>query len=407
MEEQEEFLRDMFEVSSKFIDVAMYMQKLVSLQMGRYTAQKQKQSQETVIVEKQDYSHVKQIATYSNLSKEEEESMENVRHRADGRWEYRLQIEGKRTSIISNTRSKLLEKIKEFKKNLKTQTQPSHTRGNQKLVDFARYWFETFKSPSIEEKTRKMYRDTIKNLERFDVTVQNINAINLQEFLNKFPPTRTKELVYMVLKLVLKKAYELKMTKEDFSQHLVKGKIERTTREILNIDDQSKLIGSLKGKTDSFSMSLYVYLLTGCRPLEINYIKKKHIGEDKVFIDGTKRKASKRFVRISSTFREMLLEYAKDLAPNDFLFKFTYDALQDKFGQLKEKLKIKGSIYCLRHTYSTNLYYLGASDKERQTSMGHASSAMTNDVYTHIDFSMNETNLKKIYGHLYPNYKDR
>lgn len=65
---------------------------------------------------------------------------------------------------------------------------------------------------------------------------------------------------------------------------------------------------------------------------------------------------------------------------------------------------VKGTLYMLRHTYATNLYYLGVPDKERQVYMGHYSSALTNDIYTTFDPSIKKSDIVKLYNNLYPEF---
>lgn len=42
-------------------------------------------------------------------------------------------------------------------------------------------------------------------------------------------------------------------------------------------------------------------------------------------------------------------------------------------------------LHDLRHTFSSNLFYLEVPDKKRQYLLGHSSIAITNDIYTHLD----------------------
>ena len=58
----------------------------------------------------------------------------------------------------------------------------------------------------------------------------------------------------------------------------------------------------------------------------------------------------------------------------------------------------------LRHTFATNLFYLGVPDKERQSYMGHASSVLTNDIYTDFDPNITKKDILNLYINLYPQF---
>ena len=63
------------------------------------------------------------------------------------------------------------------------------------------------------------------------------------------------------------------------------------------------------------------------------------------------------------------------------------------------------TLHNTRHTFSTNLYYLGVPDKQRQVYLGHSSIVMTNDIYTHLDPSITKNDIVKLYNNLYPDFK--
>lgn len=58
----------------------------------------------------------------------------------------------------------------------------------------------------------------------------------------------------------------------------------------------------------------------------------------------------------------------------------------------------------LRHTFSTNLYYLGADDNTRKQYLGHSSIMVTNDIYTHLNPTIKKSDILDIYKDLYPTF---
>ena len=77
--------------------------------------------------------------------------------------------------------------------------------------------------------------------------------------------------------------------------------------------------------------------------------------------------------------------------------------MQKQFAKITAELNIENAPpHSLRHTFSTNLYYLGVPDKERQAQLGHASIVITNDIYTHLDPTITKNDILELYGEWYP-----
>ncbi len=102
---------------------------------------------------------------------------------------------------------------------------------------------------------------------------------------------------------------------------------------------------------------------------------------------------------ISSTYQKVL-ENLEEQKPFEYESKY----LEKKFRKFCEKIKIKGTLHQLRHTYASNLYYLGAKDKERQEYLGHSTITITNDIYTHLDPSIKKEDILNLYKDLYPKF---
>ncbi|MDR1917517.1 MAG: tyrosine-type recombinase/integrase [Christensenellaceae bacterium] len=58
----------------------------------------------------------------------------------------------------------------------------------------------------------------------------------------------------------------------------------------------------------------------------------------------------------------------------------------------------------LRHTFSSNLYYLGVDAKRHQYLMGHSSIQQTYDTYTTLDMSVTKQDIIDIWGDFYTTY---
>lgn len=141
-------------------------------------------------------------------------------------------------------------------------------------------------------------------------------------------------------------------------------------------------------------------MLTGARPSEPQRTQLDKINDDYIFIDGTKTKAAKRWVKISPKFSKILKS-----KPLSF---FQYDAAQyrESFQNFLKDIGINKDfdLYTMRHTFATNLFYLGVPDKIRSNFLGHSRTEITNDVYTSLDPTITKADLIAIYGDFYPEF---
>lgn len=328
---------------------------------------------------------------FGKLKKEtEHEEMKNIIKRTDGRWMGRKTINGKRITVYGRTQLECLKKWKAIKEQKQQSLYPT------KLYDFAMYWFENYKKNEIDISSYGFYLNTIKNQLNIKMDIKNITTDNLQQLLNDLPPTRTKEKAFLTLRQVFRKAKELGIIKNNIAEYIVKGKIYRKEVPAFNLEEQTKIVSNLCD--DETSIIILTYLLTGCRPNEIRTLRKSKIKNNMIYINGTKSDNAKRWVKISDRLIEILSRRS------EILFKYSYDQISDRFDNYLAKIGVEGTLYQLRHTFATNLYYLGVPDKERQVYMGHYSSVLTNDVYTTFDPNITKNDIVKLYNNLYPEF---
>ena len=203
----------------------------------------------------------------------------------------------------------------------------------------------------------------------------------------------------MIMRQVLKKAYELDILRKNIGQFLTKGKIQRKKISAFTLDEQRMILENLT-MDNEFSTIVYTFLLTGCRPNELETIKKSNIKRGMLLIEGTKTVNARRWVKISPWLEQKLLA-----RPDEVVFRqYNSETFGHQFTKWLNGLGIKGSVYMMRHTFATNLFYLGVPDKIRQSYMGHFSSVLTNDVYTDFDPTITKEDILNLYLNLYPEF---
>lgn len=330
----------------------------------------------------------------SNSTIKGELELKNIRKRTDGRWEARITINNKRISIYAKTQKECLKKYNAVKRpNYSTEKKPN-------FYEFALNWLNTYKKASLDKKTFDVYKVVINNHLNLNVNIKNINVEYLQDIINKLPATRIREITFNILKQILKKLWELEYTNKNLGNFLVKGKINRKKVEWFNLNEQQLIISNIDKLQPYDKARVLTMLLTGIRPIELDCIKKENCKNGFIFVNGTKSSNAKRWIKVS----ENLLNELNKLDESKFL-KCDIKKFRTRFTKFLTNLNIHNkSLYSLRHTFATNLFYIGVPDKERQSYMGHFSSTLTNDVYTDFDPTVNKNDILNLYKDLYPKF---
>ncbi len=389
MEKEEEHSNKNIELAKQFIKSEENWSRLRNKLIGFFEADK-------------DFYDLKRenlvVINGANRTLEKEDDLKNVRHRKDGRWEYRKTINGKKIDIVKRTKTELIKAVQEFKKNSLSKIKEEQKRSNFK--NYAKNWFETYKKPNIKSTSAEVYENIINNhlKDLYNFDLKDIHLEDLQKVLNN-ESGRMKELTYLTIKQIFKQAYFEDLIPKDISQFLSKGKIERAERKNLLYAEQEKLWNSLENKR--LHLLIRFYLLTGCRREEARITQKDLYCEENgyyVYINGTKTEKSKRYVKISKRLYDELM------AIDGQIFYADYKSVEKKFRKFVKSLGLQITIHQLRHTFATNLYILGVPDKKRQLYLGHSSVVMTNDVYTHNDPTLTAKKIKMLYGEWLPEF---
>ncbi len=337
------------------------------------------------------------ISNGNSNSQKGEEELKNVRKRADGRYEWRKQINGLKYQIINRNKKILESKIKEFKKSISITV--SHDGESHKFINLAEEWFSLYKANIASSAT---YRSCINNhfqIELFKKDIKTLTYMELELFLSKIKAPRVKAYCYFIITGVFKEALKRNYITRDVSALITKPKNESVKGESFTLREQKLILDNLD--KSNMKYEILFYLLTGCRREEGCRTKFEHLDleNNKIFIDRTKRNCTKGYVPISEHFKQILQDNFKNM------FTRSPDFYTKTFGEYLKFLNIKNhKLHDLRHTFATNIYYLGVPDKERQYYLGHKSIVMTNDIYTHLDLTITKNDILNLYKDLYPNF---
>ena len=335
---------------------------------------------------------------YSISQNKGETEMKNIRKRKDGRWEWRKQINLNKYQLINKNKKLLEQKVREILNQEKEQKKYT-IKQKHAFITLIYEWYNTYKK---NIKSGKTYLSCIKNHfknEIFNKDIKNITYLELEKFLQNIKAHRVKQYCYYIIIGTYKEGLKRNYITKDISTLLNKPKNETIKGEHFSLKEQKLILDNLD-KSD-MKYEILFYLLTGCRREEGCRFKLEHLDTDnnKIFIDRTKRNSTKGYVPISEKFKNIVKNNKNEL------FKYGADYYTKTFGKYLKKLNIKNhKLHDLRHTYSTNLYYLGVNDKERQYYMGHKSIIMTQDIYTHLDPNITKNDILNLYKDLYPKF---
>ena len=321
--------------------------------------------------------------------------------RKDGRYQLYVIYGGKRHYVYAQTERECRHKRAELEKELQKNPQQYFASGVHEcmtLYEFGIFYVENFKKQYVVESTYKQYLSTVKKYLNSNTLLCKLRIEEVQGLINALPMTSLRGKVFSLLVQILKKAYALDFIKKHLGDLIEKGKTQDEKLDALSIEDQKLLVDNLDLDTN-FGKRVMFYLLTGARPAEMKTVTE--IKKGFVHLVGTKTKHADRWIKLSDSAMALF-----ESEPIEF-YRFDLKRFRQRLQKFVEQycgIKSYVTIYTLRHTFATNLYYLGCPDKERAVYMGHTTTKTTNDFYTSLDPTISAVDIKNIYGDFYPDF---
>lgn len=332
--------------------------------------------------------------------------MAHIRKRADGRIEGILCFKGKHFSVYAHDtitiKKKILNKQKELQKQYKQEKTLAEQRKSITLETWYKNWAKTDKQPFVSKATFSSIENVfnnhiLKNLGK--IKLKDLDKNKIQNFLNQYEISRTKELITTYFKACITKAFKERLIDYNPFDIVTTNKKIKSDKQGFSADQQKSILEHLKSNDLEWYKIVLCYLCLGCRRTELCTLKPENIKNNMVLIEGTKTQNAKRYVNITPEFEKILFETIPQIK------KYSNVWITKKFKKTLTTLNLKGSIHSLRHTFITNHYYLGTPAKQVQTWAGHASIQMTMDIYTKIDPTINPESEKnkilELYNNLY------
>lgn len=288
-------------------------------------------------------------------------------------------------------------------------------------------WLETYKKGLVSRETYKNYKVFVGHIsvEYGATPLSNITTEQLQSFLNRHG-IRSKSHVHklnITIKQIFKQAKIEGYINHDPSQYLKEPKSREGSHRAITKQERSVILEV--SKTHKAGPWIRTLLYCGLRPSESAMIQGRHIDiKNRVlYVNGSKTPSANRIVPIPEALILDLTGFEKNeyvftnqagnalstqdmkrlwksfkRAMNIYLKADTYrnQLLEDRLPELKDSpFDPPLTLYCLRHTYGTDLQNAGVPINVAKDLMGHSKIELTAKIYTHMsDVSFIEASKK-------------
>ncbi|MCL2846372.1 MAG: tyrosine-type recombinase/integrase [Firmicutes bacterium] len=337
----------------------------------------------------------------------------------DGRFRWQKMINRTRFEIIDTDPKRFLKRVSELKRQLKqnatTQPQKPKTDPVQYeqtkyiLFDECKKYVELYKGDNDsngkhQDKLLGVVNNHMANLTK---DIRDYTQDDMQNFRNGLSKYKKVDKQCM---LVLKPVFDNAVLKRLIPISPLTGtksKAQKSDkRDWIHTNDQKKIFDNiLNPSTPKIARHVkklgnewLFYFVSGCRDeeaLNITPFWDKNI----IFIGGTKTDNAPRYVKLSPYashyFKARWGTMWKRSNDPHYYSKNTTPFLKD--------LGINGkSLHNIRHSFSTNIFYLGATEAEHRYMMGHSDIKMTKNVYTKFDPTVDKDDILAVWGEWYP-----
>lgn len=312
-----------------------------------------------------------------------------IRKRNDNRWYARIKQNNKYKYIYGRTQQECLNKLKTT---LNQITYKKQETNEITLNQWLNQWYDIYKKGKISIGTEVIYKNLrnkyINKLGQFNIST--ITSLQIMQFLNTITAERQRQKVYTLLHDSFNKAFLNKVIQENPMLIVEKPTHEKKQNRAFSIDEQKAFVESCNKNPcgDYFLVTLF----QGLRKSETFNIYSSDIDfendtlsisqkEDKKF--RIKTKASNRTLPLFKNTKAILEKY---INTEGRIFKHSEKMIYTEFKNICNSANItNATIHTLRHTFITRCIENNTPLKVVQTWVGHTTSKMTNEVYTHIN----------------------
>ena len=330
-------------------------------------------------------------------------------------------IDGHKYDLTAKTPAALDEKIDDLK--YKIRSGDTIDSPNVTVAAWAREWLETYKKPVVIEKSYKLYRTNVNKYiipEIGGMKLSDVQPIHLQRILASQTGRSFSHVSHIRCALTGMFSDALKNNKiiKNPAKELIMPKTTKGTHRCMT-DDEVRVMLKVCETHYMGLLPLFMYYC-GLRPNEVAALSYNDIDTDRKMINVTKAvesdkkslkqpktNAGEREVPIPEKFLERLKSEATGKAPHTYIIAdkkgrvCTAKYLQNCWENIIRRMDIESgaklynnkiiesklsddlTLYCIRHTYCTNLQRAGVPMNVAKYLMGHNNVDMIAQIYGH------------------------
>ena len=293
---------------------------------------------------------------------------------------------------------KNLQEIKlKLKNAIKNKDKIKDIENSLTLEQWLYQWFETYKKPFLALSSIKSIKTNIKNHIVPKIGHYKLNKLNsfiIQQALNNIDYPRQKEICYNILNASYNKAYQLKITKNDYMIAVEKQKAISKKGKAFTITEQKEFVKALNN--NKYKNVFLSYLYTGCRLRELLSIRWNDVNfnDNLIIINGTKTANAKRTIPLTKKLKTIFKSIKQE---NEYIFNYKADVIDSNMKSICKSINLNDfTVHSLRHTFATRCIENNIPVKIVQKWLGHAKINITLDTYTHIQSDFEKQQSKKI-----------
>ena len=316
----------------------------------------------------------------------------HVRKRDNGIYEVRCSINKQPITGSGKTleaaKERFIAKLNDLLAHDGTKYAPQYTYFN----DFADYWFETVKKPTVKSNTYKSQLSTYNvHIKPYfaGMKLKDITPLVIQPLFNSLDKrgiTRGSALTKLLLVQIFDAASGERLINSNpmSSVHVLQYETNKGTA--LSYKEEAEFLEKLNGNPYRLAMALLLY--TGVRRSELPTLQ---IKDGFAIVQNSKRKITQKVTFRKIPITPMLLPYLADSTKQDIL-----DAICPARDVLTKQFKLlcpNHHLHELRHTFITRCQECGVAREIVSVWAGHAADrTMTSTVYTHFsdDFMLEQ-----------------
>lgn len=295
-------------------------------------------------------------------------------------WEGRF----RHRTVTAKTKQEAYDKLKELARTEVSEGKTDKKEVSSSLYEWVEYWYITYKERELRPNSKIGYNSAFTKIKTITIPMKDLKPDDLQQFLNSIDGDNARRKTFDILNQALRQAVISEKIKKNPCELLKRPKVNSEHKRAFTAEQQ---VAILNACSDKYRRLFSCLCCTGMRISEFLALTPDDIGDDEIRVnkmmnrDGmvehdTKNRSSERFINFNESLREDLLFCINE--------HFTYNAVKLAFGKIFKKLGLEGvSVHSTRHTFASMCHLANINELLTKKWLGHATLAMTKDVYTH------------------------